>query len=183
MVSLILVAGGFLAWKTVSGLREVRFLDPWERAASQPIAFETRDGLLDLTELRGKIVLVDVWASWCAPCIQMIPNLVELQNEHREELQVIGVNVDINDWEDLESFLEKHQITYTVAMPGPGQSVHLGTLVDLEPLGTVAALPTLFLLDNQGRLVGKYGGGVHSQISQDVERLIREVVAATEPVD
>ena len=121
------MAGGLLAWKTVSGLREVRFLDPWERAASQPIAFETRDGLLDLTELQGKIVLIDVWASWCAPCIQMIPNLVELQNEYREELQVIGLNVDINDWEDLESFLEEHSMTYTVAMLGPGQSVALET--------------------------------------------------------
>ena len=89
---------------------------------------------------------------------------------------MLGLNVDEGGWEVVEVFLARHpEINFRIAGPQPKPALLFPTVVDLEPLGTVSALPTAFLVDGEGRLVSKYvGAGHYDQIGQDIERLLSE---------
>ncbi len=156
-----LVVLGAAAWfylEVREGKASLRLQAPEQRVRVDGFTMETREGPLNLSDLRGRVVLVDVWASWCAPCIASVPHLIELQERHADQLVVVGLNVDSEGWPAVETFRNRFpQINYTIARPLP-EPLILGTIVDLEPLGQVSVLPTAFLLDQQGRLAGKYVG-------------------------
>jgi thiol-disulfide isomerase/thioredoxin len=140
--------------------------------------FETLDGSRQsIAGLKGKVVVVDVWATWCGTCIYSIPKIVELQNKYRDKpVEIIGLDVDDEGWAKAKPFLQKHpEITYTQAVPYPASSFQLKTIVDLNPLGNVAAIPTVFVVDRQGRLAGKFIElGHEREIDDLVSRLLNE---------
>jgi thiol-disulfide isomerase/thioredoxin len=130
-----------------------------------------------IADLRGKVVVIDVWATWCGTCLHSIPNIVALRNKYPEtSLEVIGLNVDDEGWAKAKPFLQKHpEINYTIALPSPAPSFLLQSIVDLKPLGEVSALPTVFVIDQQGRLAGKFIETGHERELDDlVARLIHE---------
>ncbi len=78
---------------------------------------ETPDGgSIALEDLRGKVVIMDFWATWCGPCRQVMPSLQELHETHGEELVVIGVNT----WEqeDPAAFMVENGYTYPIVING-----------------------------------------------------------------
>jgi thiol-disulfide isomerase/thioredoxin len=130
-----------------------------------------------IADLRGKVVVIDVWATWCGTCLQTIPRLVELRNKYPEaSLNIIGLNVDDAGWGKAKPFLKKHpEINYVIALPSPAPSFLLQSIVDLKPLGEVSALPTVFVIDRQGRLAGKFiETGHEREIDNLVAGLLRE---------
>ena len=127
--------------------------------------------------LRGKVVVVDVWATWCGTCLVSIPKLVDLQKKyHDQPVEIVGVDVDDEGWEKVRPFLKKHpEITYTLAIPYPAASFQFKTIVDLTPLGNVSAIPTVFVIDRQGRLAGKFIElGHERQIDDLVAQLLKD---------
>jgi thiol-disulfide isomerase/thioredoxin len=101
-----------------------------------------------MEDLKGKVVLVNFWATWCPPCRVEIPELIKLQNEHRERLQVIGISRD-EEPELVREFVQSAGINYPVIMATP-------ELVDAY--GGVPALPTTFVIDTEGRVVQRHLG-------------------------
>jgi thiol-disulfide isomerase/thioredoxin len=97
----------------------------------------------------GKVVLVNFWATWCPPCREEIPELIELQKQYGDRLQIIGISEDEDSPEKVLKFAQQKGMTYPIVMSTPEV---------IESYGGVPALPTSFLLDTQGRVVQKHSG-------------------------
>ncbi len=97
----------------------------------------------------GKVVLVNFWATWCPPCREEIPELLELKKEYKDRLEIVGISEDDDPPESVLKFARQKGMTYPIVMATP-------ELIDAY--GGVAALPTTFLIDTQGRVVQKHSG-------------------------
>jgi thiol-disulfide isomerase/thioredoxin len=97
----------------------------------------------------GKVVMLNFWATWCPPCREEIPILVDLQKKYKDDLLVVGVSVDDGAMAEVKAFVKVYQINYPVVM----WSREL-----IDEYGGVPALPTTFLIDKQGRIVQKHEG-------------------------
>lgn len=104
---------------------------------------------LSLAEAKGKIVLLNFWATWCGPCRAEIPDLVDLQKRYADKLEIIALATDEDDPDEVRRFILQSGINYRVAMLSDGIR---------RDYGGVAALPTSFVIDPQGRIVQKHVG-------------------------
>ncbi|HEV2197748.1 MAG TPA: TlpA disulfide reductase family protein [Candidatus Acidoferrum sp.] len=110
----------------------------------------TLDGKpLSLADYKNKVILMNFWATWCGPCRSEIPDLVELQNKYKDQLQIIGLVVDDDDEDAVKKFAEKFGINYPIAMATDEMRMEYGG---------IPALPTSFVLDGEGRVVQKHEG-------------------------
>lgn len=104
---------------------------------------------VSLAALRGKVVIVNFWATWCPPCREEIPDLIALQKKYTDSLQIIGVAQDSGSLEDVRRFAAEHGMNYPTVLSTP----------EIETLFPgVSALPTTFVLDREGRLAQKHVG-------------------------
>ena len=115
-------------------------------------AFELKDldgKSVSLSEARGKIVLLNFWATWCGPCRAEIADLVDLQKRYGDKFEIIALATDEDDPDEVRRFVTKSGINYRVAM----------TTDDIRrDYGGISALPTSFMIDDQGRIVQKHVG-------------------------
>jgi thiol-disulfide isomerase/thioredoxin len=102
-----------------------------------------------LADTKGKVVLVNFWATWCPPCREEIPELLELKREFKDRLEIVGISEDDDPPVEVLKFARKQGMTYPIVMA-------TGELIDAY--GGVPALPTSFLIDTQGRVVQKHSG-------------------------
>ena len=104
---------------------------------------------LNLEAYKGKVVLLNFWATWCGPCRAEIPSLIRIQEAYKDRLQIIGMDVDDDDQERLRAFVKDQGINYPVAM----------TSVPVRlAYGGIAALPTVFVINRDGKVVQKHVG-------------------------
>jgi thiol-disulfide isomerase/thioredoxin len=126
-------------------IRFVRNPDP-----APAFKVSTLDGKpLSLADYKSKVILLNFWATWCGPCRAEVPDLVELQDKYKDQLQVIGLVVDDDDEDAVKKFAAKYGINYPVAM---------ATDEVRTEYGGIPALPTSFVLDEEGRVVQKHEG-------------------------
>ena len=118
-----------------------------------------------LSNYRGKVVLLDFWATWCGPCRMEIPHFQELTAKYGEKgFVVIAIAMDETGAEVVGPFVDRNQITYPVV---------LGDAETAELFGGVTALPTTYLIDRAGNMVRKYSGYQElSTFEQDITPLL-----------
>jgi cytochrome c biogenesis protein CcmG/thiol:disulfide interchange protein DsbE len=110
---------------------------------------------LRLSSYRGKVVLLDFWATWCDPCREEIPHLVELQQRYGDRgLQIIGISMD-DSIDPVRPFYQRFHMNYPVVM---------GTAKTGELYGGVLGLPITFLIDRDGRICAKHIGATDAAI-------------------
>jgi thiol-disulfide isomerase/thioredoxin len=97
----------------------------------------------------GKVVIVNFWATWCPPCREEIPELLELQKEFKDRLEIVGFSEDDDPPASVLRFAKQKGMTYPIVM---------ATDEMITAYGGVPALPTSFLIDTQGRVVQKHSG-------------------------
>lgn len=106
----------------------------------------------DLAKSRGKVVLLNVWATWCGPCRYEIPELQAIHDEHAPKgFEVIGVSVDQSGADAVKQFVDERKMTYPVALDEEGR---IATLLE------TTVLPTTVLLDREGKIVWKRYGAI-----------------------
>lgn len=117
-------------------------------------------------DFRGKSLLVVFFATWCPPCVQEIPNLIDLQNEYGENgFSVIAISVDTDGKQVVQKLVKRKKINYPVLMAD-------GDIT--KGFGGVYGIPTSFLVNSRGTVVKKYPGYVaHSVLSKDISQVIR----------
>jgi thiol-disulfide isomerase/thioredoxin len=160
-----------------TGKQQGIYADALARPSVTGFGFETENGAhRSIADLKGKVVVVDVWATWCGTCLYSIPKIIELRNKYRDQpVEIIGLNVDDEGWAKAKPFLQKHpEINYPLAVPYPASPFLLQSIVDLRPLGNVSAIPTVFVMDRQGRLAGKF---IETGHELAIDRLIAKLLS------
>jgi thiol-disulfide isomerase/thioredoxin len=122
-----------------------------------------------LSSLRGKVVLVNFWATWCPPCRAEIPDLVRLQERYRDHLVILGVSTDESGPGPVKAFADEHKMNYPIVM----------VTDDLRrAFPGVFALPTTFVIDTEGKTVQKHVGQVDVSTYENETRSLTGLVNA-----
>lgn len=116
-------------------------------------------------DFEGKVVFIDFWATWCPPCRQMIPGLVDIHEAYADEgLAIVGVSLDRKGPEVVRTFNEQFGVNYTSLM---------GDEAIVSAFGGIEGIPTSFLIDREGRIVKKHVGYVSkSRLKSEIEPLL-----------
>jgi len=145
------------------------------KAAAKPLpnlTLNTTNGQKwSLDENRGRVVLLNFWATWCVPCRAEVPYLVRLSNKYKTGgLDVVGINIDGDNIEQINSFIKEFKVDYTVLLTVPGSI-----------LTRQKAVPMSLLIDGKGVLVKKYVGAIKESVfEKDITDLLDRKSARTE---
>jgi peroxiredoxin len=119
---------------------------------------------------RGKVVVVDFWATWCPPCLEEIPGYGALQKKYAADgLVVVGLSVDQSGPETVRKFVAKEGVRYPVAMADDAT---------IAAFGSFEAIPTTFLIDRDGNIRHRKTGAM---ASADYEKLVRSLLYTDRP--
>ncbi len=134
--------------------------------AAPALAFKDLAGKeVSLAELKGKVVVVDFWATWCGPCKVEIPGYIEMQKKYgKDGFVIVGVSLDQKGPKHVQKFVEANGMNYTVVM-GDNNAV--------EAFGGFNSIPTTFLIGRDGRIVHQKSGAMESE---EYEALVKKAL-------
>ncbi len=140
--------------------------EPIHNNAARPFAVRTLDGrTVRLVDLRGRPVVVDFWATWCAPCRASMPHLSAMQQRFASRgLVVLGLSVDDEPPQAVRSFADRLRVRFPVAMATEGM---------LDDYGPIRALPTTIFIDRRGRIARRVVGYVDGET---LDGFVREIL-------
>lgn len=118
-----------------------------------------------LADYKGKVVVLDFWATWCGPCKRIIPDLNKLYQAYQDRgLVVVGISVDRKPESVLPKFIKQFKISYPILIAD--QTV-------TQAYGGIKYIPTLFIIDKQGKVFDKHVGGTdYAQLEKKITALL-----------
>lgn len=120
------------------------------------------------SSLRGKVVILDFWATWCPPCKEEIPHFVNLQAKYRDQgLAIVGLALDAGGAKDVKPFADEHDVNYLML---------IGNEEVAKAYGNITMIPTTFVLDRKGKIVQRFVGFTAPEV---IEQTIRPLLAAS----
>ncbi len=134
------------------------------RSAPLDLKFTAVDGReVDLAKLRGKVVLLDFWATWCPPCRKEVPKVVAAYKKlNSRGFEIVGVSLDQSK-ESLTAFLKEHDMTWPQFFDGKGWKNEISSRFGID------GIPAMWLIDKQGNVVTKDAG---EDLEKEVEKLL-----------
>ena len=129
-------------------------------------------GTFKIEDKKGKVVLLNLWATWCGPCRAEMPELIELQDKYRDKnFEIIGLNSDDETTEQIKDFAEKMKLNYTIAWADPK------LMNELLKISKFNGIPQSYMIDRDGKLRGVFTGGgpkVIGQLKETADKVINE---------
>ena len=111
-------------------------------------------------QFKGKVVVVDFWATWCPPCRAEIPGYVDLQRKYAKDgLVIVGVSLDQKEPGEVRKFVEKFGINYTIVMGTPAMQ---------DSFGEMDGIPTTFIIDRRGNIRDRKVGSMPEEEFESV---------------
>jgi len=138
-----------------------------DRKEAPDFALKDADGkVVKLSDYRGKVVLLDFWATWCGPCKIEIPWFMDMERTHKDKgFEVLGVAMDDEGWEAVKPFAARMGMNYRLLV-GNDQTAQM--------YGGVDALPTTFLIDRGGKIAAVHVGLTsRKDIEDGVQQLLQ----------
>jgi len=131
------------------------------------VAFRDAEGhRRTLADLKGKVVLVDVWATWCPPCRKSLPEVAELQQAGGDSYVVLPISVDRGGWGDVTPFLAQNpQLGLTAFVPDGPKA--------LDAFGEISGIPTTLIVDRRGKLVQRWSGYGEGMAKRALDEALR----------
>lgn len=130
-----------------------------------------------ISDKKGKVLLVNIWGTWCGPCIAEMPHLIELQNKHAEQgFEVIGLNIGDGGGtpepiDQIKAFVAKQKLNYTIAIASSAVSTQFNLIT------RQSVVPQTILVDREGRLRRVFVGGgpkIFNSMKENVAKIIEE---------
>ena len=125
-----------------------------------------------VADRKGKVILLNMWATWCGPCRGEMPALVKMQDEHRDQgFEIIGLNTDDGDTKEMiDDFAAELKLNYTLVWADTAMQNGLLKISNFN------GIPQSFVVDRDGNLRGVFRGGGKSEVKK-MEELVAKVVA------
>jgi peroxiredoxin len=146
---------------------------PPETAGNAAPSFTLQDlsgNKVSLSDFKGKVVILDFWATWCPPCVMEIPHFVELYDQYKAQgFTMVGISLDRGGIGAVEAFVRKYKVNYPILMTdGRVDRVY----------GGIKYIPTTFVIDAAGNIRQKYVGYKDKAVFEaDIKALLAEVGA------
>lgn len=118
---------------------------------------DPENNLVSLDGTKGKVVLLNFWATWCGPCREEIPTLIALQQRYAKQVQVIGISIDTRPAGEVQDFAEQLNINYPIAM---------STDAVEQAFGGVSSIPATFVVSKDGQIVDRHIGSLNPQTTE-----------------
>lgn len=127
-----------------------------------------------LADRKGKVILLNLWATWCGPCRSEMPTLVKMQDQlGGQGLEIIGLNADDEPIETIKPFAQSLNINYQLAWPDTNLQK------ELLKISQFGGIPQSFLIDRDGRLRGVFRGANPADVRK-MEEIVRKVISGEE---
>ncbi len=176
LMATVLAIGLFSCTKTDEPTGAAKLKAEHTRNEAADFALEDANGqTLKLSDLRGKVVLLNFWATWCGPCKVEIPWFIEMEREFKDQgFAVVGVSMDEDGWKAVKPFMQDMKVNYRMV---------LGTEEMAQLYGGVEALPTSYVLDRNGKVASVHMGIVSRKVFEEEIRALLEAKATAAAAD
>jgi len=130
---------------------------------------DTNGNVVKLSDLKGSVVLLDFWATWCGPCRMTIPHVEAIYEKYQgKNVKVIGINLDQGDISKVQQFIQQNGMKYLVVTDPNGK---------VSSLYGVDSIPRFFIIDKNGRIAKMiigYDPNMEDTISKEIDKLLQE---------
>jgi len=122
---------------------------------------------ISMENYHGHVLILDFFATWCQPCRQSIPHLVELNRKYgKQGLQILGLSVDEDGERVVKTFTEEFRVNYPLALTGDATTVDFG----------IRSVPIMYLVDKKGKIIDIYRG-YSDEMARTLEQSIKRLLA------